>query len=622
MLSMTLLALILLVASWFAKPYLVRWRTLNNLDSDIPAQRELALNYVYRAGANDPSVLQGAINRMDRLRDPHFASVMLLFDRMGKWRRPLIPPGPWLRWLEVIAADKDAKARIIAAQRMADLADMPGEPRVIAMLERLIGDEKEDVRYNAMIAAAELWAGERKSPVLRGIVARATGDANAEIARQAWIFLGLMGVPDGLKSDWRKTAPRAALPMFWAVTRASPTAAGPALEAARDASTPAALRAEAVFALAYSRSPDAADALLAILHKPIDGSLSEEDAALLWRAVLASGAITDPARASGAMLDIQRIAEQAAAKAYPNDPALAPLAVAAAYRLGTPLTFKPSDAIPADADQRAAFAALAAAESTNASAKPPPLYPDSPGIYRLAVVERQSASFSPALLDDVFGSDDAVLRDQACLVAATRLNAKENESLARRLLLSFDDNELRSGAVLAGLTGARPRGRSNDAPDPAAEFDLLPRRGEIEDDWLVKQVLLLALWMQGRNPDLDNAKVHNLLTRSDLPGTTILLAMLHKRDHAAFEYLLNPRGEPRMDLTDLFIHKRWWRVFKHYLPKDAPLDLWLWADTEVQQFQIDVLRNWYLLERRRLGGGAPAEIQAEEEPASQPATRP
>ena len=59
-----------------------------------------------------------------------------------------------------------------------------------------------------------------------------------------------------------------------------------------------------------------------------------------------------------------------------------------------------------------------------------------------------------------------------------------------------------------------------------------------------------------------------------------------------------------MDLIDLLVHKRWWRVLKKYLPADAPLDLSLWADEEVQQFQIDVLRNWYLLESARISAPA------------------
>ena len=84
----------------------------------------------------------------------------------------------------------------------------------------------------------------------------------------------------------------------------------------------------------------------------------------------------------------------------------------------------------------------------------------------------------------------------------------------------------------------------------------------------------------------------------DLPATTILLAKLHRRRAEALDDLLNPRGEPTLDLVELLDHYRWWYVLKHYLPEDAP-PFWVWADPQLEQFQIDVLRNWYLVNRHR-----------------------
>ncbi len=82
--------------------------------------------------------------------------------------------------------------------------------------------------------------------------------------------------------------------------------------------------------------------------------------------------------------------------------------------------------------------------------------------------------------------------------------------------------------------------------------------------------------------------------------TTVLLAMLHRGGDArrrALDFLFNPRGEPVLDLIELFDRLRWWHVVRRYLPEPlaerAPF--WVWADEELEAFQLDVLRDGYLL---------------------------
>ena len=50
---------------------------------------------------------------------------------------------------------------------------------------------------------------------------------------------------------------------------------------------------------------------------------------------------------------------------------------------------------------------------------------------------------------------------------------------------------------------------------------------------------------------------------------------------------------------ELFEHYRWWEVMRAYLPGSAP-PFWVWADRELQLFQLDVLRDWYLINRHKL----------------------
>jgi hypothetical protein len=90
-----------------------------------------------------------------------------------------------------------------------------------------------------------------------------------------------------------------------------------------------------------------------------------------------------------------------------------------------------------------------------------------------------------------------------------------------------------------------------------------------------------------------------LLLRPDLPTTTILLAMLANGRTAALDYLLNPAGEEHLPLAQLFDQSRWWYVLRRFLPTDAP-PFWVWADADLERFQIDVLRDWYLLNRHKI----------------------
>jgi hypothetical protein len=234
--------------------------------------------------------------------------------------------------------------------------------------------------------------------------------------------------------------------------------------------------------------------------------------------------------------------------------------------------------------------------------------PEMPDMLRLAAV---AATKTPSLDDlrPLFAHDEPSMRDLACIVAVKRFSPEQHEALAGALLRSFDDRDKMSGAMLCGLTGVRPRASIIDLATTLElrEVDLLAYRLQHEDIWEVQQVLRLAVWMQG--DEVRDSKDRTLEPRQltaallsmpdNVPLTTVLLAMLHMRDPAALEYLLNPRGEQRVDLVQLLDQQRWWRVLRHYLPDDAPGYIW-WTDADADRFQVEVLRNWYLVHRVRI----------------------
>jgi len=139
--------------------------------------------------------------------------------------------------------------------------------------------------------------------------------------------------------------------------------------------------------------------------------------------------------------------------------------------------------------------------------------------------------------------------------------------------------------------------------------DRVAERIEREVDWPTATMMRVGLWMREDGSDAEE-RLRELLKRSDLPRTTILMAMLHRGDLTAVDELLNPTGEPTDDLLTLLDKHRWWFVLSRFLPRDRagvpdPPPFWLWADRDLQRFQLDVLRNWWLLYGERLTADAP-----------------
>jgi len=211
-----------------------------------------------------------------------------------------------------------------------------------------------------------------------------------------------------------------------------------------------------------------------------------------------------------------------------------------------------------------------------------------------------SDALRTADLGNAFESIYPFVRDRACVFALEHNTPEQNTALIGHLLRSFSDNDKRSGAILAGLTGLQTK--------------LLRNKMEDEDIWEVKQIHQLGLWMQGQMPELD-AQVPLMLATPQLPASTIYLALLHGRRNIGLDLVLTPRVDElalspaslnlpeeespdRVSLSRLLVRYRWWDVLRHYMPDRAP-GLVLEADEQTIQYQIDLIRNWWLVHRRK-----------------------
>ncbi|MCX5659063.1 MAG: hypothetical protein NTW19_04985 [Planctomycetota bacterium] len=587
------------------KPGLIRWNHLRQLTSPNPGPRERALNFVIAHARGDKLLLDGAIERLSVADTKNFVQIANALEYAGQWRRPTIPPRPWLRWLGLLAADKDPQSRIAAAQRLGESTDLLDRADAQELLSTLTSDPADDVRFNGLIAAAAAVGAGSDSRELRMMLWRATEDASPAVAREAWIFVGLRRPRRPVDP-----APLSSRPMIGeaAVWAAAMTMTGDLRlvgDLLDDEDSEPTARAMAVYGLAVSPTAAPAAEILRrwLTYRP--PALTPGTQAILWRTILAAPLDPDGRRPDAIdelLLKIAIVPESASRPAAPRDqsagsvavpttrpatgaapatgPAplsrealLRPLLAAAQFRHG--LATEAGLPRLIEGDPLLAAAAMAGTPRDKFVLRIPDEAPDV--LHLLAFSSTKDPQ--PAQVYKLFTSDVPAIRDHACLLASERLTPEQNAALIRDGFKDFDDRAKMSAAVLAGLTGLEP--------------DLLKQKMTDEDIWMVQQIMRLGMWMQGKLPDVEGA-LPGLLTRDDMPRTTLMLAMLHRKHPQALDYLLNPRGEPWPGLADLLTYQAWWPVLRHYLPDDAP-PLWPWGDRALVQFQLDTLRDWRVL---------------------------
>ncbi|MBI1337618.1 MAG: hypothetical protein GC164_11720 [Phycisphaera sp.] len=570
--SLLVTATLSVIVARYTIPLYQRWRVLEQLLSDDPAVRERSLNFVLRYAADNPDIRGGAVRRLPRADDAQFRELAYFLDKAGLWDRATVGDASWLRWLGLALKDDNPESRIASSQNLAQLVDLAGDPRLVALLTSAIHDDNADVRYNTLTASALLrGAAGEESEAYDKIIESTLHDKESAVARHAWIYAGLLRVlsPEVLRDeDWKTADKSVAQAMIWAIARITPERPEAVVGVLSDPRADPALRQTAAFALSQSLTPDARVAL----GEAYDSAQS--DPVLRLRCLLASDTLLDQPkpvigeggdRADDALLAAWWFrAAQVADAQHPFDPtAMSPLDTLA-YIEGSP---------PGKRwEHTGEWPVLTCVTA----------WLGSPGLDR-------------ALVEPALRSDDPTMRDLACVAAS---KCEDVLDMATKLLKTFDENARLSGVIVAGLAGVRPTGTLRDT---GQKVDLLDYVSQYPD-WRLGQYVRLADWLQGRLNDEQATAKHvnpalSLLIRKDLPRSTLLLVSLERDLPGTLDALLVPQGEADVDaLLDLFVAKRWWHVLEPHLPDDAPR-LWLWGDEGLQRFQIELLREWWVLNR-------------------------
>ena len=271
--------------SYVVAPPLVRWYMLADLDSSDAKARERSLQYIRYYAPDDPSIVLSARPYLKVQSDAHFLQTAHAIDLAGHWRRERVGTEAWLRWLGLLAADADPAARIIGAQELARLTDLADQERVLALFDQLLDDADADVRYNAVTAAGEYAAPLRDRAALLDRIASCTADPQPIVARQAWLLLGLLGVPQQVTGDDVTTvSPIVGQAMVWALARQDRLDNTAAAALIADASAHALVRGMAAYTTA-SRRPASASTVRDLFAAALDAALDADALLVLWRAI-------------------------------------------------------------------------------------------------------------------------------------------------------------------------------------------------------------------------------------------------------------------------------------------------------------------------------------------------
>ncbi len=599
--------LAVLVAAGLSVRYqdtLVRFVFLRRLCSDQAEERRLGIRYVARHAASDAALRATLEEKLRSTEDPKcFQAIVEGLSRAGVWG-PDFGRG-WVRYLANHADADAANERAEVAKALGRLGlegrSTATDPRVVSTLRKLLADEREVVREAAVRATAAV-PSDRRPDLLR----KAATDASPAVSAPAWVHLGLLNdrvaLPDppAALADLPPSLARAVL-----FTRSEHDALGDWTAERADRLRMKAPSVAAFLPYAFRRSLPAwfPDWLRSVAAP--DGKLQVTSPAgrLLWRSVLAgdpSGRPDHPAWWLFRHVDVPGVPSADSPTTGETFAVPPPVAAAAVHRVFGRADMDHAsvlrDALAADgwqSDPEAAVKRLAMLTALPSESVELSLPDSLPPRLRLHAV-RVSTAASPSDLLPALGAasdgkrDLAALRALACRIAVDRFDREACQSLALQAATAYEDEKEMAGALLAGLVGWEDHSRLRD---------YVRDRAEHAHAWLVRTHYRLARTMQ--NPsDSGGLDPADLLARSDVPRSTVHLALLAMGRERSLDTLFRPMEGSAANLRSFLADDRFWPLLRRYIPPLPPFGVW--GDPLLQRFQVRVQRSWLRIHRGRL----------------------
>ena len=538
----------------------------------------------------DPRVLDALAGVFAELEDPRFLQAVAFYDARLLWSRRFVPDAAWLRWALLLAPSESGLTQLRAAEILGTMPGWVDDPALASGLVELAQSGDAAVRSKALDVAAG-FAQVAADPVpYEQVLIGLTTDTDTTLARRAWISLGLLDPVSGFSAEWSTVTPEIAEAMLWAVAQTNPDLQTPFAEAAAQEE----YLAPALLALSDIPSARWSEDLRTAIEEALSSGHGVGETELL-QYISAAGAGTRP--------DLLAVSSDQNSIDAGFQGRLGLAQLAAGVRHTSPGTTLITAADPT----RAAIATLDGLLQQQGpsllgmgDAPPPPLGSGDLAALLWALL-RADEPITPYA--EVFYSETHGLRDFA-VFAALKSGLADDDLAA--LIRTRAKWPTLSAALIAGMQGRYPVLTDSDDEQVDALTALLDiaEHSLDPDPQVVETALLrLALWMRGDLTDPGFARQADaMLEDTRLPTSTVLMCLLTMHRPAALAHLLDHTGEPPLDLYGLFVGQRWWHLFKTLVP-DPALELSLWGDPRAQQFQFEVMRQWYQVNRYRLEAG-------------------
>lgn len=615
-------------ASWLALPTIQRYRYLEMTLSSDATTREWGLAYIVEFGPEDEKIVDGVVARFSRAGDQQALELAGALRRIGQWERSRVGDQAWLRWIKAQTGSDESAKRMNAALQLQQHPAFILQPGVVELLTELAEDEDPAVQQQAGLAvAASVLQVEDESRKKLIQALRDLTQAQAPTATQAWMTLGWLGRATGnlpeISPDGEITPTD--LARTWAVTRSAHLAGKPSPLQLEDASLHPQLRAIAAMTSGQTESPGNSTAgspsnpgVLQLI------TADQQPLAVRWAVACFMLKPTDEAKASLADWLTQQPTTAL------DDPAQRWLILAVIHALPDAYEqacTRTQDWLATRSRPDIALARVESAQLHTIAAKD--IDTRDPYLHLASLTRADRLTHENFI--SLFSSRVSSIRDQAVLIALERLPRDEQRKLIDMGLDSLNEPMLISTAMLLAMMGDDVANIHGDQTEIDALVEKLKHREAItlpREQSTQKLMLQVALWVRG--DQLKKPAAVDLVGHAQLPNTTIWLAMLHRGEPDALAGLLNPSGSPptipldsldpqaanqqRIDLAqgnlqkligeqqpiptglhELLIDYRWQNVLMRYLPEDQP-PVNFWADTWLQQFQIDLLRHWALMQ--------------------------
>ncbi|MEM9345434.1 MAG: hypothetical protein AAGB26_02330 [Planctomycetota bacterium] len=559
--------------------------------------------------------LLAALNPED---DAELLQMVDLLDTRLLWSRRWVPTDLWVRWLVVLAGSESELTQFNTAKRLGELPEAVDSERVAGALALLSKSQHDTVRNRVLNVCAGYAVIAEDPTRYEQIIFELGGDGNTTIARRAWMIVGHLNPFSGFAVDWKQADPVVAEAMLWAAVKTNPESDKPALTAMQTTGYEAA----GALALNEWRRPFAVvtDADLVIQrHLKPD---SNQTIATKIRCILASK-------------DFMNL-EATVIEDYGYEP-ITDESLAALHLAGYWIRVGLADGF----DQDAPFAELLLTASLEGVFEHQGIGSNPADAKRMLVAEAGWPPFARLLaaahgikeidLDQLIA--ELPLDKPALLDLFTLALTHADSEVIDRFIRSSHPEMLTMAALASVIKGYEPeliQGANADFilknPGLTSEqlwamsdaelaglglsrIDALPELYEAASAAppsakraVEAKLLQLALWIRGDLGDDFTPIAEAMLLDEQLPTSTVLMCLLHMKRPAALDYLFGDLAANRPDLSDLFIQKRYWHVFRRFV-NTSDLKLWLWGDPVAQAFQLEAMRQWYAVNRLKVGRG-------------------